>query len=474
MRGDPMKTKAIRMVLIIAAGSALFSILLTSSHMSANGPASIDMSAVIKELSKNASFEYSFISADQLKRGTIVWQQPVPSKVRGIWGLGPENLLVVCEKDLPSPSPYVKPHEETLLIFKSSGNLLVQEFIGEYSVRNVHQSHDGSLVSIETERDHDIINIVTDFNASGFLRIGYHSVLLPSWNGEYLINKSSRRTGNTSTLVIDAGGREKRVPSVRLLNKDGSAREAGMASSLQEESKGVLGAFANGELLLSGCDSAGLDCALTLYNADEGRMIWTRGVPPLTSIEAICNDSAHSRTYLLMNPAANEHGVQSFVIAKEDGEFSSEVQGSGVWNSIGSNDGHFYSIFSEEPPPEQRPKYKFILKHTPEFTIESYGVLCEYHSLHSMKLYADYLYGTFENCPIDGRTISLVTALFNMGANSAPIGSNGIPSKGVKPVVLEGNWYVRNITTNEVELIGQLDPSDGYLTRITIQRSWLE
>ena len=474
MSGDPMKTKAIRMVLIVAAASALFSILLTSSHMSANGPASIDMSAVIKELSKNASFEYSFISADQLKRGTVVWQQPVPSKVRGIWGLGPENLLVVCEKDLPSPSPYVKPHEETLLIFNPSGNLLVQEFIGEYSVRNVHQSHDGSLVNIEAERDHDIMNMVTDFNGSSFFRIGYHSVLLPSWNGEYLINMSSRGTGNTSTLVIDAGGREKRVPSVRLLNKDGSAREAGMASSLQEESKGVLGAFANGELLLSGCDSAGLDCALMLYRADEGRMIWTKGVPPLTSLEAVCDDTAHSRTYLLMNPAANERGVRSFIISNENGEVVSEAHGSGVWKSIGSNDGHFYSIFSEESPPEKRPKYKFILKHTPEFTIESYGVLCEYHSLHSMKLYADYLYGTFENCPIDGKIITLVTAIFNMGTNLAPIGSNGMPSKGVKPVLLEGIWQIRNITAGEVELIGQLDPGDSTLMKLTIQKSWLE
>ena len=469
-----MKTKAIRMVLIIAAGSALFSILLTSSHMSANGPASIDMSAVIKGFSENASFEYSFISADQLKQGTVAWRQSLPSRVRDMWALGQENLLVVSEEDLPSPSPYAKPHKETLSIFDPNGNLLAQKPIGDYRVKDVYRSHEGSLVNIYTENDHDVLNIITDINGSSFLQIGYHSVLMPSWDGEYLINMSGRGTGNTSTLVIDAGGQERRVAAVQLMNKDGSTRQAGMATSLREESKRVLGVFPNGELLLSECDSAGLNCALTLCNAVDGRTAWRREVPPLTSLETVCNDTAHSRTYLLMIPAANERGVQNFVIAKEDGEVLSEVHGSGTWNSIGSNDGHFYSIFSEEPLPGQRPKYMFILKHTPEFNVESYGVLCEYHSLHSMRLCGDYLYGSFENCPTGDKTAPRVTAVFNMGTNSALPGSNGIPSKGVKPVVLEGNWYIRNITADGVELIGQLDPSDGYLTRITIQRSWLE
>ena len=236
----------------------------------------------------------------------------------------------------------------------------------------------------------------------------------------------------------------------------------------------MLQVFDGNELLFSGCDSSGLNCNLTLYNAHNGNTIWTREVPPLTSLEAICLDPAHSRTYLLMNPAANERGVQSFVISKEDGGIVSEITGSATWSSIGSADRYFYSIYSESPPPEQRPRHTFVIKHTPEFEIKSYGVLCEYHTMHSMKLCEDVLFGCIENCSIDGAIIPYITAIFNMGTDAALNSINSIPSESTRPTVLEGRWHIRAITADEVQLIGQFNPGERNLTAITIQRSWLE
>jgi hypothetical protein len=175
-----------------------------------------------------------------------------------------------------------------------------------------------------------------------------------------------------------------------------------------------------------------------------------------------------------MSCAANDRGMHDFVLSKETGEVVSEVLGSGVWRSIGSSTERFYSVFSQEPAPGQRPKYMFILKHTPEFNIESYGVFCEFRSLHSIRSCGDYVYGDFENCAFNEGTIPHVTAIFNMGANSVPIRSNGLPSKGVKPVLLEGTWHIKSITSSEIELIGQPDPNESYLTKMAIPKSWLE
>jgi hypothetical protein len=469
-----MQTKAIRMILSVATASALFLTLSSSSRINAQTPARIDMEAVIKELSENTSVEYTFISADRLKQGTIVWQQPVPSGVRTMWALGRENLLVVSEKELPSPSPYVKPHEETLSIFDPNGTLLAEKAIGNYRVKDVYQSRDGSLVNIVAEDDRNVLNIITDHSGSSFLQIGYHSALMPSLDGEYFINMSGRGTGTKSTLVIDAGGRERRIPAARLINRDGSIREPGITGDFEEASKRVLWAFDNDELLFSGCESGDRDCSLTLYDAKENLALWTRAVIQPMSLEAVCGDTAASETYVLMNASANERGITSFVISRADGSITSETLGSIAYGSVGSQDGYFYSVFWEEPRFEQPSRHRFIVKHTPEFDIAAYGALLDYHGLHSMKLRGDYLYGIFENCRMNGRTLQRVTAIFDMGEGPAPSGTCGTSIKCVVPTLLEGAWHIANVTADKVELIGQLDPGDGQLAKILILRSWIE
>ncbi|MDD4858194.1 MAG: hypothetical protein PHD74_08850 [Candidatus Krumholzibacteria bacterium] len=469
-----MATRTIRAGLSCAAACALFSILFASSAMNAEGPARIDMLAVIRELSVGSIFRYSFISADRLRQGTIEWQRPIPAQVRDMWSLGTENLLVLSEAEFPGDSRYSKLFRDTISIFDPRGSILAQRPLGDYQLKDVRQSHNGSLVNVRAENDHDVLNIVTDFKGSSFLQIGYHAVLLPSWDGEYLIDMSARGSGKASRLVVDAGGRETEAAAARLINKDGSIREPGIASEFEEASKGVLWAFDNDELLFSGCERGDRDCALTLYDARAGRTIWTREITQPMSLEAVCHDSARTQDYVLMNATANERGVTSFVLARTEGSIISETFGSIVHGSIGSSDGYFYSVFSEEPRFEQRPKHWFVLKHTPEFAIESFGVLCDFHSLHSMRLRGDYLYGIFENCQIDGRNLRRVTAIFDMGKSSTPSGKRGHSMKCVVPVLLEGIWHIRDISASTVELIGQLDPEDGQLTKITIQRSWLD
>ncbi len=431
------------------------------------------MAAVIQGLSANASFEYSFISAEQLKQATVVWQQAVPSRVGDIWGLGPDNLLVVCEKDLPSSNPSAKPTEETILIFDPNGNTLAQKFLGAYKVHNVYQSHTGSLVNIETENDHNTLNIIADHKGSSFLQIGYRFVLLPSWNGEYLIKTSSLGRGLESVATIDVGGQERTVAATRFMNRDGSSKTVNIAEDFHEEKKGVLWVFDNNDLLFVGRDSSETTSKLTLYNILEGRKIWELQVPPLTSVDAVCSEKDGQSMYLLLSPSANERGVQNFVISRANGELISEGFGMGAGYSIGSDDGYFYSVFSGESPPGQTTNSLFVLKHTPKLEIERYGVLCESHSLHSMKLCSEYLYGFIENFPLSSKTIRYATAIYNMGGNLTEPNRGDILDRKVEPVILEGNWYIKNISVNNIELIGQLDPVDGCLTRVMINRSWL-
>ena len=218
-----MKMKIIRIAVIGAIAASLISILVASSYFDAQSPVTVDMSSVIEKLSIDASFQCSFISVDRLKQCTIMWQQPIPGSARDIWSLGADNVLVLTRIELSDESQHARRYEETICIFDSRGNLLAQKPIGEYQVKDVYQSNDGSLVNILTENDHNIVNIVTDPIGSSFLQIGYHSVLMPSWDGDFLINISGRGTGKTSTLVIDAGGEERKVAAARLLNKDGQA-----------------------------------------------------------------------------------------------------------------------------------------------------------------------------------------------------------------------------------------------------------
>jgi hypothetical protein len=468
-----MKMKTIHIILIVAAVCTLLSVYLASSHVETQGPEEVDMAAVIKGLSANASFEYSFISAEQLKQVTAVWQQAVPSRVRDMWGLGPDNLLVVCEKDLSSPSPYVKPTEETISIFDPTGNIIAQNFLGEYKVRNVYQSHTGSLVNIETENDHNALNIVTDHNGSSFLQIEYRFALLPSWDGEYLIKTSPLGRGLKSVATIDAGGREREVAATRFMNKDGSSKTTNIAEDFHEEKKGVLWVFDNNDLLFVGRDSSETTSKLTLYDILEGRKVWELQVPPLTSVDAVCSEKDGQSMYLLLSPSSNERGVHNFVISRGNAELVSESFGNGAAYSIGSDDGYFYSVFSGESPPGQTTNSLFVLKHTPKLEIERYGVLCQSHSLHSMKLCGEYLYGFFENFPLSGKTIRYATAIYNMGGNLPGNNDDDLLNKKVEPVILEGNWYIRNISRNDVELVGQLDPVDGCLTKVMIDRSWL-
>jgi hypothetical protein len=468
-----MKRETIRGVAAGIAACALVSVLAASSHMSDGAPAQVDIGTVIMELSASTSFKYSFISADRLRQGTVEWRQPIPAEVREMWSLGTENLLVLSEAEFPGASRYSKRFQDTISIFDPRGNLLAQRPLGDYQVKGVRQSKDGSLVNIRAENDHDVLNIITDLEGSSFLQIGYHASLLPSWDGEYLIDMSGRGPGRASRLVIDAGGREIEIAAARFINRDGSIREPGIASGFEEASKQVLWAFDNDELLFSGCERGDRDCALTLYDGKEGRAIWTRGVTQPMSLEAICTDSARTQDYILMNASANERGITSFVLARTDGSIVSETSGSIVMGGIGSSDGHFYSAFSERPPFEQRPRHRFVIKHTPEFAIESYGALCDFHNLNSMRLRGDYLYGIFENCPIDRRTIRRVTAIYNMGKSTVSSRRGSSSMKCVVPTLLEGIWHIKDISAGEVELIGQLDPGDGYLTKITIQKSWL-
>jgi len=473
-KGGEIMKKRMRFAIVGLSVGVLLIIFIASSYFNSGSSTQVNISPIIAELSAGASFQYSFISADRLKQSTISWQHPISFPICEMWSIGDAYLLALSRAEFPGESPYSRRFEETVSFFDTSGILLNQRSIGEYQVKKVVQSGDDDLITIVAEKDHDVLNFITDQEGREYLRIGHSTAFLPSWDGSYLVAASARKAGLKGILTITAGGQERTIAAARLLNKDGSTREQAFPGLLQEESQGVLGIFSNDKMLFTGCDTTGLVCILTMYDLAAGRVAWTKQVPPLTSLEAVCQNAENAQSFMLMNAGDNERGVQSFVLAEEDGRLVCELIGSPIWSSIGSQMGRFLSIIPEAAPAGQRPGNVFVLAHTPEFTLESYGVLCENHSWRSMKLCGDYLYGIVENCPIDGKVIPVATMVFNISAQAQAATSNDLIDRKIQPVVLEGGWHILRTTADNIQIIGSFDTGQEQLMRISVPKTWLE
>ena len=310
----------------------------------------VDLNSVVKEVGIALDFKYELVTGKELEGCEVEWETAQAYGVKNIVKLGGGNLLVIISSDIPRVEAGVMEdtsgYEELVSVFSSTGELLGRMSLGGRWVQKVYQSGDGSLVSIVTGGDNDRAGSIIIDKDGNELFTSNKEVLYPSFDGEYLVSKRLHHRYIEGKYQRDDNGL---VKVGRLLNKDGSPRSYRLLDGFEEEKRKVLRVLDNGLLFAGRNDTSGgeLPYCLMLYDISKGRVVWEREVAGAPDVMAVSGDG-YGRERILLGYSENDRNVRAAVLDENTGELMSEIINGGIFKSIGSEDGFFFSNISGE------------------------------------------------------------------------------------------------------------------------------
>jgi len=450
-------------------------LLLNLPYPSAQATTTVNLGAVVNEMGKDLRFRYRLVKGSELLKGEVKWEARVPYGVKDIYKLKNGNLLVItrdsyavadCERIYETDND-----DEYLSFFSPEGVLLNKISIGGASIVKIHQSDDGSLISLEGGYHESPMFVITDGEGKLHFKTYGKVVPYPSSRGDFLVNGRSRTYTRPAYIVIP-GGERRSINIGRLMNIDGSDRSAPLtALGDKERDMAVLWSFGDKVLLIGDGSREGSNI-LTYYDTRHDRIIWNKEIPFYPRIVAASHDSSTGNWYTLGNCSPNELKYRTIISSMNSGEIQGAIIDSGgIWDeSIGSQDGCFYANIIGGLKKDDLSYRVFLAKIDPRFNVICYGLLWAGNALRKMKHLRGYVWGMQKACTLAGNCYPIVTPIYDMRGGLSSDQKMDLFSRRVDPVILEGYWFIYEMNDQYVTLVGQLDRKGGVLRMIRTKR----
>lgn len=479
---------------LIGTASILFAAVVLYLQMHASpvaerGVPSVDLVAVVEEMGRDLTYEYELITGEELAGCEVQWEADLPYGIRAMLGLGEGNILIVSNSRYAIPEcirPFGHPSDEEMLsIYGPDGMIIHRRLLGSWRVLVLrsYTSPDGKLVSLYTCWDHDCRMSVIDHRGRECFSIegGVTVELFPSSEGDYLV--CSRPYGAEGKIFIDAfqpTGERYPVEVGSFMRADGSRLVDAVAEELNNEWGQVIWAD-DGNLLYTWrvADTSGVACryqnALALLDMKTSASVWETIIPS-TSYQPVVASGKPGERYILLDHHANDEGISHTVIEAASGRtvgmIAGRLPGGRLWSAIGAEGGSFYANASGLLKMDRGGFRSFLVKCSPQLEVVRHGLLYDGYGLQEKKESGGYVWGIHRPCTLDGRCYPVVTAIYDMRGEALP--GADVLSTRVKPVLLEGYWFITEMTEDQVVLVGQVDPRGGALQKVTMDRSWID
>lgn len=447
----------------------------------------VDLGAVVEEMGRDLTYEYDLITAEELSGCERQWEVELPYGVRTMHKLGEGNLLVASRNNLSQPGCEARyptgEDEEILSIFGPDGRVLHRRSLGASAVGRCYTSGDGRVVSLSTGWDHDSRRMVIDHNGREYFSIegGVTVELFPLSDGEYLV--CSRPYADSGQVFVDAftpTGERRPVVVGYFLREDGGRLIDAVPEEFNREWGQVI--WADDEKLLYTwrvADASGVeyryDNALALLDLRTRAVVWEKVVPSTSYQPAVASGRPGDR-YILLDHRANDEGIRHTVIAAASGETvgkAAGVTGGSMWLPLGSGDGYFYANATGRLKLDRGFGFRsFLVKCSLQLHVVRHGLLYDGLSLNEIRELDGFVWGIHKACTLNGRCYPVVTAIYDM-RGEGPAGEDVLSTR-VKPVLLEGYWFIVEMTEGQVVLVGQIEPRGGPLQRVVVDRSWID
>jgi hypothetical protein len=398
--------------------------------------------------------------------------------------LGGGNLLIVSRSNLSHSGCEARgkkqEDEETLSIYDPDGTLLHRRSLGGGWVEPwLYTSETGDLVSLSTaDYHHDNRRIVTDHTGVEYFSVegGGTIQLFPSSDGEHLVySKPYAEPGRILVDILNPSGERRPVDVGDFLAEDGSR----LIDAVSEESNRTPGQViwaADEKLLYTWwvADTAGVArdhlSALALLDTKNNTVVWQRIHPPVSYQPAVASGKPGDR-YILLDHPANEEGISHTVIAGGSGETVGRAAGGHMWTLVGSEDGSFYANVTGRLKIGERFR-RFLVKCSPQLGIVRHGMLYDGYSLNEVRELNGYVWGNHRACVLGEHCYPVVTAIYDMRGDP-PSDRGSLPAR-VKPVLIEGYWFIVEMSDDQIVIVGQIDPRGGTLQKLAIDRAWID
>ena len=423
-----------------------------------------------KTVGSDSKYDYHFIPGRELINSDQIWQVNVPYGVKRIERIGGGNFLVVSRSNLSNANcpitPKSREDEEIISIVSRGGTILNKLSIGNRYLHAIYKSRDGNLISIvSTGYDDTAESMIIDENGNEYLT-AHDAVLYPSSNGNYLV---SRRAARPARIPWDneiySISSESKITKYNLRNifKFIKGKEEDTVINTN-----VLWAFDNDILLLcSRKNDNELIHSLNLYEIGTGKLIWKLDKQNALNVTAVTR-SEENEEYILLDHWLNEDKIFNTIIRKSDGAVITNVINGEVWSAIGSRDGFFYGNVKANLTNGQL--RSLIMQFTPQFEVLHFGLTYQNNILENPGELEGLVWGINKNVELGGKCYPFVTSIYDMRIDLPKRESTEERALPVNPVILEGVWVIDEITEDSVMLVGQIDPKDGVLRKIRVDR----
>lgn len=440
-----------------------------------------DLEPVLSQMAEHLDYKGKFVSKDELLQGDVIWTAGVPNGIKDIHRLRNGNLLVITRSNLSTgdckPGSETETDEEDALFFNPQGILLGRVSLGGASTVRIHQSASGSLLSLEAAYGEKPMFAITDGDGRLLFKAYGKTRLYPSSRGDYLINGylgAGPAPYRAPLRIEHADGKSGRIEAGTRLGRDGSPQPA--SSGLESALAGhrILWAFGD-TLLLSSRGRQEGSYTWTYYDLRTNTAIWSTELPFYSDVRAVSLDRSGGRWYVLGAPFSNDprlENLKNVIVDLGSGALACALTGGYVWDAVGSSDGFFYGNVSGRMRVGGRNSRHrlFLVKFDPRFRVARYGLLWAGYPLERMQERGGFVWGIQGSFRRAGECYPTVTAVYDMRGKAVPDDGDEITRLRADPLLLEGHWFVEDITTERIMLIGQPDPASGRIVRLGIER----
>jgi len=458
---------AVKRFIIALIGIVLINFFLAEGILG-QGAKVVDIGALMDKIASDSTYNYRFISGEELNNFDQIWQLGIPYGIKRIERIGGGNFLVISRSNISKAScpitPKSREDEELISVVSRDGVLLNKASIGNRYLHAIYKSEYGKLISIVSSGYDDTAESkVIDENGDVYLTVD-DAVLYPSSDGNYLV---SRRAVRPSRIPWD--NQVYFISSKSKINKSNLRKILNIIKGNGKETisnTNVLRVFDDDILLLSSRknNSEFIHC-LNLYEIGTGRLIWRLDNQNALSVIAVTR-SEENEEYILLEYWLNEEKICNTIINKNNGSFIAKVINGEVWSAIGSSDGLFYG--NVEGNLKNDHFRRLIIQFDPKFNVFHFGFIYRNNILENLGELEGFVWGVNKNVELEGRCYPFVTPIYDMRADLLKKDTTVERALLVNPVILEGVWVIDEVTEDSVVLVGQIDTKDGVLRKIRV------